>query len=53
MPKRPESVAQLRFVHAAANRGEPWAKKTVGEWHGQHFGNLPRRVKLKRKKRWS
>jgi hypothetical protein len=47
MPAQPESVAQLRFVHAEANRGAPWAEKTVGEWHGQHFGALPKKVKHK------
>jgi hypothetical protein len=47
MPTRPASSAQLRFVHAAANRGEGWAKKTVGEWHGKTFGKLPKTVRHK------
>jgi hypothetical protein len=44
MPAQPASRAQLRFVHAEANRGTPWAQKTVGEWHGHTFGALPKRV---------
>ena len=44
MPKRPASLAQLALVHAAANRGESWATKTVSEWHGKSFSNLPDRV---------
>lgn len=48
MPSQPRSTAQLRFVHAEANRGAPWAKKTVTEWSGQHFGKLPAHHKKKR-----
>lgn len=47
MPERPASQAQLRFVHAAARRGEGWAARTVGEWHGKRFGKLPKRVRPK------
>ena len=32
----------MRFVHAEANRGSPWAEKTVKEWHGKTFGDLPK-----------
>jgi hypothetical protein len=42
MPAEPASSAQLRFVHAEANRGTPWAQKTVKEWHGKTFGDLPK-----------
>jgi hypothetical protein len=44
MPEQPASTAQLRFVHAEANRGTPWAQKTVKEWHGKSFGDLPKHV---------
>lgn len=43
MPERPKSQAQLGYIHAAANRGEDWAEKTVHEWHGKKFGHLPKR----------
>lgn len=49
MPTRPSSIAQLRFVHARANAGEPWAKKTVKEYHGKTFGKLPKRVRRGKK----
>lgn len=49
MPARPASLAQLGFVHAAAKRGEPWAQKTVHEYKGKKFGNLPRRVRRGKK----
>lgn len=41
MPEKPASVAQLGYVHAEANRGAPWAERTVSEWHGKTFGSLP------------
>ena len=49
MPIRPSSVKQLRFIHARANAGEPWAKKTVKEYKGKTFGHLPLRVRRGKK----
>lgn len=45
MPENPKSKKQLRFIHAEARKGAPWAKKTVGEWHGKSFKSLPMRKK--------
>jgi hypothetical protein len=48
MPKVPASQAQLAMVQAKAKQGVPWAEKTAKEWHGKHFGRLPKHVKGKK-----
>lgn len=43
-----KSLSQHRFIRAAADRGEAWAKKWVSKYeHGKSLGDLPEKVEKK------